>query len=347
VCCWVGHCSSPMYSATSSCGSPNTTVVDRRRRFSEIARVAPAFSPRLMESLLDQSRLALAVRGLKVYTLQARRLLRWAREPDQWRRSPVGRPGDYPHRLYQRQVAIARCDSAADPRFETGKRLNIAVAAPHFDGLTISPSQPLSFWRALGRPARSRGFAVGMELRGGCLIPTVGGGLCLLSNALFRTACDLGWLIIERHGHTLQASAHTTGELWGLDATVFWPQVDLRVAPRAREVLLSVTANAETLTIGVYGRTPRRDTVTLREISSATCGSIRSNRVERLVIDRGSKRVISRDVVAINRKRVLSAPAQRRNCMTCDEQRCNARTRLSRNYSSPSPLGEGPGEGSQ
>jgi vancomycin resistance protein YoaR len=66
----------------------------------------------------------------------------------------------------------------------------------------------------------------GRELRQGCLIPTVGGGLCQLSNALYDCALKAGLTIEERHAHT-QVVPGSLAEI-GRDATVFWNYVDLR-----------------------------------------------------------------------------------------------------------------------
>ncbi|MBC7930295.1 MAG: VanW family protein, partial [Rubrivivax sp.] len=76
------------------------------------------------------------------------------------------------------------------------------------------------------RASRGRGYGRGRELREGCVIPSVGGGLCQLSNALYDAALQAGFEIVERHSHTRivpgsQAEA-------GRDATVFWNYVDLR-----------------------------------------------------------------------------------------------------------------------
>ena len=65
-----------------------------------------------------------------------------------------------------------------------GKIENLRVARLAFDGIELSRGEVLSFWAQLGRPSRCRGFVIRRELREGCLIPSIGGGLCQLSNAL-------------------------------------------------------------------------------------------------------------------------------------------------------------------
>jgi vancomycin resistance protein VanW len=131
----------------------------------------------------------------------------------------AGRSARIPHELYRRRWPVAARD-AVDPRLEQGKQINIALAAPYLSGLVVAPERPFSFWRAVPRPTAARGYRPGMELRGGCVVPTAGGGLCLLSNALFAAAAELGRWILERHGHTMTAGVAGAADL---DATVLWP----------------------------------------------------------------------------------------------------------------------------
>ena len=75
-------------------------------------------------------------------------------------------------------------------------------------------------------PQPEKDYVLGRELRQGCLIPSVGGGLCQLSNALYSAALDADLEIVERHAHT-QVISGSLAEV-GRDATVFWNYVDLR-----------------------------------------------------------------------------------------------------------------------
>ena len=290
--------------------------------------------------MLHESPAGLLWRRTRVGVLQARRLLSWTLKPARWRRPSVVAltdvgpvvpgPRGYPYRVYRRDLAIARADAGADPILERGKQRNLRIAAPHFDGLTLSAEQPLSFWRTLGRTTAARGFRHGMELRGGCIVPTLGGGLCLLSNALFQAACELGWTILERHGHTVEA-VPDTHPVWGLDATVFWPHVDLRIAPRQGRALLRVTVIGESLRIQVFASEEPHRRVVLRSVGDVAFDRhgqpMRANRVVREVFDNETGELCYRDVVADNRRRLLHTEEMRRNCLSCDENGCHARPR--------------------
>lgn len=107
-----------------------------------------------------------------------------------------------------------------------GKVENLRIAARAFHGLEIPPGGVMSFWRQLGRTTRRKGYLSGRELREGCIVPAIGGGLCQLSGLLYQAALAAGLEIIERHGHSRVVPGSQAEQ--DLDATVFWNYVDLR-----------------------------------------------------------------------------------------------------------------------
>ena len=131
-----------------------------------------------------------------------------------------------------------------------GKIHNLRLAVKKLDGLEIPAASTFSFWRHIGRASRLKGFVAGRELREGCIIPNIGGGLCQLSNALFDAALQANCEIVERHAHT-QVIAGSLAEK-GRDATVFWNYVDLRF--RSREAFrIEVSLNSEDLIVRFRG----------------------------------------------------------------------------------------------
>ncbi len=107
-----------------------------------------------------------------------------------------------------------------------GKIQNLRLAIKQLDGVEVPANQILSFWKQVGRASRLKGYVEGRELREGCIIPNIGGGLCQISNALYDAALEADFEIVERHAHT-QIVAGSLAET-GRDATVFWNYVDLR-----------------------------------------------------------------------------------------------------------------------
>ena len=144
-------------------------------------------------------------------------------------------------------------NALAENTLVLGKIENLRIARRAFDGIELSRGDVLSFWAQLGRPSRGRGFAIGRELREGCLIPSIGGGLCQLSNALYDAALKAGLGVVERHAHSqiIPGSAAARDR----DATVFWNYVDLRLRAPC-DLRLEVTLDAESLTVRMRGVVP-------------------------------------------------------------------------------------------
>ncbi|MGE0239339.1 MAG: VanW family protein [Parvibaculaceae bacterium] len=116
--------------------------------------------------------------------------------------------------------------SETDRALTAGKIHNLRRALGHIDGIEVPAGRQFSFWRQIGRTTRRRGFVKGRELREGCLIASVGGGLCQLSNALYEAAVTAGFDIVERHAHSRVIPGSRASA--GRDAAVFWNYVDLR-----------------------------------------------------------------------------------------------------------------------
>lgn len=123
------------------------------------------------------------------------------------------------------RAAVAERD-AGEARLVEGKIHNLRVALRRLDGARVPAGGTFSFWRQIGRATRRAGYVEGRELREGCVIPTIGGGLCQLSNALYGAALDAGCEIVERHAHS-QIVPGSLSER-ARDATIFWNYVDLR-----------------------------------------------------------------------------------------------------------------------
>jgi hypothetical protein len=135
-----------------------------------------------------------------------------------------------------------------------GKVHNLRLAIRHLNGVEVRAGRIFSFWAQVGRASRWKGFVEGRELREGCLIPTIGGGLCQLSCALYDAALRAGFEIIERHAHS-DVIPGSLAEI-GRDATVFWNYVDLRFKSQY-DLRIEAAMNATSLTIRIRGHVNR------------------------------------------------------------------------------------------
>lgn len=160
----------------------------------------------------------------------------------------------WPHPWATRITRLWTQRDAEERPLVAGKVHNLRVAAQRLDGVVLPAGQLFGFWSLVGRPVRSRGFVAGRELREGCLVASIGGGLCQLSNALYAVALDAGAEIVERHAHS-QTVPGSQAEA-GRDATVFWNYLDLRWRlPVA--VQIEAWLDAERLVVRLRGLAPR------------------------------------------------------------------------------------------
>jgi vancomycin resistance protein VanW len=261
--------------------------------------------------LRHAGRASLALRRVRKAQLQVGRLARWLVDPAFAEPARVAPDGPLAHVI---RAPLAR--AGADPRLEAGKRKNLALAATAFHGVVITPARPLSFHRVLGAPTAARGFSWGMELRSGCAVPAIGGGICVLSNALFTLAVELGWTILERHGHSLALA-----DPLALDATVAFPHLDLRIAPRDGVAILDVAVRGDVLVVGVRERGPRLRVELIREQHDD--GIVRFTRIRRRVWR--ELELIEHSMIVDDRQRI---PAALRTCLDCGETACRARIEL-------------------
>ncbi len=116
----------------------------------------------------------------------------------------------------------------------TARLQNIRTAAARFHGLLIAPGETFSMAQALGDISLDNGYAEALIIVDNRTVQGVGGGVCQVSTTLFRTAFMAGLPIIERHAHAYrvkyyeQTSGGHSNSLAGLDATVYFPLVDLK-----------------------------------------------------------------------------------------------------------------------
>jgi len=154
-------------------------------------------------------------------------------------------PG-FPCLVAESRSSLWADDTLAERGFQLGKNQNLRIACRALDGLVIPAGTVFSVWRHLGAPIAARGYVPGRMLKQGCMVPSVGGGLCQLSNALYDVALQGGCRIVERHSHSriVPGSAAAAGR----DATLAWIYVDLRFAPE-QELRLSARLDRDSLVI--------------------------------------------------------------------------------------------------
>jgi glycosyltransferase involved in cell wall biosynthesis len=162
---------------------------------------------------------------LKVFGLiQKRRVRNWQKNTPRFACQPTLTGGQA---LGQSSTLLWNADdNALNLPLTAGKIENLRIAIKKINGLVVPAGQVFGFWAHIGKPTQRAGYVTGREIREDCLVPTVAGGLCQLSNALYDAALKSGFAIIERHRHS-QVVAGSLAEQ-DRDATVKWNYIDLR-----------------------------------------------------------------------------------------------------------------------
>ena len=114
----------------------------------------------------------------------------------------------------------------------TAQQSNLRIAARRLDGLVLRPGGEFSFNRVVGPRTWARGYRPAPSYLGGDSPATLGGGICLLSSALYQAALKAGLKIEQRVPHL--RTIHSVPP--GLDATVWYGGADLRFVNNLRYV---------------------------------------------------------------------------------------------------------------
>lgn len=131
---------------------------------------------------------------------------------------------------------------------------NVQLAAEAIDGKRIAPGATFSFNDAVGARTAAFGYAKAVVLRDGMIAEGTGGGACQVASTLYAAALLAGLDITSRVAHS-RPSAYIR---MGLDATVVYPKIDLKLTnPWPEEVTLRARAANGSLTVTIEGATFR------------------------------------------------------------------------------------------
>ncbi len=226
-----------------------------------------------------------------------------------------------PHRVLSR--TIPRRASSFGQTLEEGRWHNLGLAATALAGVGICAEHPFSFWRTVGRLTEARGYALGAHFEGGCIVPAIGGGICSLSDALFELALRSRCTILERHGHTLVLDRGPDGPPRRRpDATVKWPYVDLRFAPKQGVLRLETKMNSEGLELSLQS-SEVVETASVEVSEPRITHEAGQRYAHTTIVRRGPAHAPGLVTIGHDRKRVILNPT--RNCDTCQEDSCARR----------------------
>lgn len=137
---------------------------------------------------------------------------------------------------------------------------NVELTAKKLNGTLVAPGETFSFDQAVGDISAATGYKQAYVIKSGRTVLDDGGGVCQVSTTLFRAALNAGVPIIERTAHAYRVHYYEEDGPPGIDATIFYPSVDLKFKNDTPGYIL-IQAHASddlTLTVDFYGSSDGR-----------------------------------------------------------------------------------------
>lgn len=107
-----------------------------------------------------------------------------------------------PNVVSSQSSALIKTGKDIDPVLQKNKAVNINLAAARINGTIVHPGEVFSFWRAVGRTTRKKGYLDGRIISRNRLMPGLGGGLCNLGNTIHLLVLHSPLDVIEFHSHS-------------------------------------------------------------------------------------------------------------------------------------------------
>lgn len=141
------------------------------------------------------------------------------------------------------------------PGSSANRLTNIRVGAKRYNGVLLKPGQTFSFGEILGKVGPEQGYKEGRVILEGRTESQYGGGLCQVSSTAFRAALLAGLPILERYNHSFAVEYYTAPYgVPGVDATIYYPQVDFKFKNDTQNyILIQTELIGTTLKFRFYG----------------------------------------------------------------------------------------------
>ena len=105
---------------------------------------------------------------------------------------------------------------------------NIQNAIGKLRLITLKPNQEFSFLESIGDITKETGYKDSLVITKKGFVSQAGGGVCQVSSTIYYAALNAGFDILERYNHSKAISYYAQAFDYGLDATIYPGQKDLR-----------------------------------------------------------------------------------------------------------------------
>jgi vancomycin resistance protein YoaR len=111
------------------------------------------------------------------------------------------------------------------PVTDRDRNYNLKLAASKVNGYVMKPGEEWSFNDVVGERSQKQGYKIAHVITAGEMVDGLAGGTCQISTTLFGAAFFAGLDIVKTTNHS-RPSTYTP---LGFDATVVWPNTDLKL----------------------------------------------------------------------------------------------------------------------
>ncbi len=111
------------------------------------------------------------------------------------------------------------------PVTDRDRNYNLKLAASKVNGFVMKPGEEWSFNEVVGERSQKMGYKIAHVITAGEMVDGLAGGTCQISTTLFGAAFFAGLDIVRTTNHS-RPSVYTP---LGFDATVVWPNTDLKL----------------------------------------------------------------------------------------------------------------------
>jgi len=106
-----------------------------------------------------------------------------------------------PIKIYEHKSLIRRKLGNVNMELQDNKAINLGLAAPKINGITIRPNETFSFWRLVGKCTRLKGYKEGLVIKSGNINQGIGGGMCQFTNLIHWMILHSPLTIKEHYHH--------------------------------------------------------------------------------------------------------------------------------------------------
>ena len=141
------------------------------------------------------------------------------------------------YEIFSHKTPMLRKLKDVDMYMQYNKVTNLKIAAAKINGITVNPGETFSYWKAIGKPTKSKGYVDGMILQNGGFKAGTGGGLCQMSNLIYWMTIHTPLTVKERHRHGYDVFPDSNrSQPFGSGATCFYNYGDLMIKNDTNDV---------------------------------------------------------------------------------------------------------------